>query len=343
MKKTTHVGLGLAVFSLVLLPQCDLFKSSDAAKPAAKETSAPAQSSAPADSSEVLMSIGGKPAITQDSFESYMADFLEAQPQYKQIVEFMPDAKRNIFDGQVNEEIIGAWADKNNIDKKAEYQKDRDKIIKFAERSLKVKYFQDAYPTEVSPVEVRKYYDENKNSQQLMKSPGGVKAEAIMLTSKAKAEELLDKVKAGSDFKKVAQDASLKVKDLGLVSDQSFDVEGPIREAILAVTSFPKNEVVKVSDKLFALVHASSKQQPEYVAFEEVKEGIANFLKQQKMAEEIQKVLQKLRKQYEIVINEEFFDRDKKAKEEAAKAMQTADAQDQQMKSAAKAGKPLAA
>lgn len=316
MKKIKPV-LGLAVASLIILPQCDLFKSEKKAESAPAGVQKSDSPVAAHDKSEVLMSINGRPAVTKDSFENYMQEFLDAQPQYKQIVEFMPDAKRNIFDGQVNEEIINEWAEKHGIAARADFKKDLDKIIKFAKRSLNVKYFQEANPVTVSSVEVRKYYDENKNSPQLMKTPGGTQASVVMFPDLAKAEAFAESVKT-EGFDKAAQDAGHKVKDLGLVTKQSYEVEGPIRDAILAVKSYPKIEVVKVSDKSYAVVNAQSFKNPEYVSFEEVKEGIENFLKQQKVAEELQKVIDTLKKEYKVAINDAFFERDKKAQADAA-------------------------
>lgn len=321
MKKIKPV-LGFAVASLIILPQCDFFKSGKAEQASSAEISR--GSAAAHDKSEVLMSINGKPAVTKDSFEMYMQEFLDAQPQYKQIVEFMPDAKRNIFDGQVNEEVINEWAEKHGIAARAEFKKDLDKIIKFAKRSLNVKYFQDANPVMVSAVEVRKYYDENKNSPQLMKAPGGTKSSVVMFPDHAKADAFVEQAKT-LGFDKAAQEAGLKVKDLGMITKQSYEVEGPIREAILAVKSYPMVEMVMISDKSYAVINVQSFKNPEYVSFEEVKEGIENFLKQQKVAEELQKVIEKLKKEYSVAINDAFFERDKKAQtEEAEKAAKIA-------------------
>lgn len=337
----SYTKLSLVMGTLVLLPQCDFFKKEEA--PAKKEAPAKAartNAQKKTDSSEVLMSIGGEAVISKNSFEEYMNEFLEAQPQYKQVVEFMPDAKRNIFEGQVNEEIISKWAEDKGIETKSDYQKDLDKIIKYAKRSLNVKYFQDAHPVNVSPVEVRKYYDENKHSPQLMKSSGGVEAQAVMFDSKEKATAFFDKVKAApAQFDSAAKEAGLTVKNLGMVGKQSWDVEGPLREKVLEIKSYPKVEMVTVSDKSFAVVKATGKKEAEHVPFEEVKSGIENFLKQQKMGEAIQKELEKLRGQYKIEINEDYFNRDKKAKEKeqqlAMEAMKKAAPKQEQAETAA--------
>ena len=200
------------------------------------------------------------------------------------------------------------------------YKDDLDKIMKYARRSLNVKYFQDKYPVVISDSEIRKYYDENKNNiPQLMVSPGGVSAKAVMFTSKANAQAFFDKVKdPKSNFDAAAKEANAMVKDLGEVNNQSFDVDGAIRKVVLAAKKFPAVELVAINNKSYAVVKMLNKTEPQYVPYDQVKPSIEGLLKQQKGAEVLTKELDKLKSEYKAIINDDYFERERKAQEEKA-------------------------
>src|ERR1700689_423734 len=113
----------MAMGLLVLLPQCDWFSKS-----AEKNADAPSTTAATPQGDEVLLTINGQPRITVAKFEEYMATVLEAQPQLKQLLAFMPDAEYELFKSMSNEELLKAWIEKNKIDQQANYKKDLQMI-----------------------------------------------------------------------------------------------------------------------------------------------------------------------------------------------------------------------
>ncbi len=337
MQKQQYSLLMVALASLVILPQCEWLESKKSAEPTSTtgvETQATAGSKAVAPTIGTGKGIDGEVLITMydakvpkasiNDFKEYIDEFLEAQPQYKQVFEMMPGAEEQIFDGLKNELVLAEWVEKNGINKKPEYLKDEEKIKKFGRRSLNVKYFQEAYPVKVTDSEVKKYYDENKNSiPQLMLAPGGVAAQGVMFDTKAAAQAFYDKVKdVKTNFESVAKESTLSVKDFGEVNNQSFNVDGVIRKKLLDAKKFPVVELVEINDKSFAVVKATGKKEPNYVPFEDVKSGIENMLKQQKIAEALNKELDKLAQEYKVVVNKDYFERKKKAKNPEA-AMQS--------------------
>lgn len=326
----------LLVGTLILLPSCTLFEG--AKEEAKKETTGtvsssqttPAQTAADQPTGEVLLTLYDEkvPKVTMTDFQNYKKELLEAQPNYASIIEFMPGANEQIFESLVNETILDEWAKKNKIDQTKAYKEDLDKIMKYAQRSLNVKFFQEKHPVHVSDSEIKAYYEENKNSiPQLMVSQGGVTAKAVMFDTKAAAQAFYDKVKdPKSNFDAAAKDANLTVKDLGEVNSQSFDVDGVIRKKLTETKRAPAVDLVEINDKSYAVVKALSKSEAKYVPFEQVKPGIENMLKQQKGAEVLTKELDKLKQEYKAVSNKAYFEREKKTQEEqmqkAAEAMQ---------------------
>ena len=188
-----------------------------------------------------------------------------------------------------------------------------------------MKYFQEAHPLKVSDADARAYYEENKQSPQFTMDAGGVKAQVVMFDSKEKADKFYDEVKdQPAKFESEVKDKDLTVKDLEFVHGQSFNVEGPLREKILSFKSFPKVDLVKVSDKSYAVVYATEKKEAKQVAFDQVKEPIKNMLKQQKGAENMMQKMKELDEKYNVK-KSDHFERKKKAREdEQKKAAQAA-------------------
>lgn len=326
MNKRTLVSSILVMGALVLLPQCELFKSGESTTSSHENvssgvpTSAPAMPAASGPQGEVLLTLFGEPKVTVSDFQNYKKELLEAQPNYASIIEFMPGANEQIFDSLVNEAVLEEWAAKNKIAQTKEYREDLDKIMKYAHRSLNVKYFQEKHPVAVTDAEVKKYYDENKNNiPQLIVSPGGVTAKAVMFDTKAAAQTFYDKVKdPKSNFDAISKESNVTVKDLGEVNNQSFEVDSAVRKILLDTKRFPSIELVEVNDKSFSVVKALSKKDAQYVPFDQVKPGIENLLKQQKAAEVLTKELDKLKSEYKANINKEYFERERKVQEEHA-------------------------
>lgn len=352
MNKVTVFSSGFLIGALLVLPSCDLFKGPEETKevPTARapEVSKEVTPSAPAKKTEATTSKGEVlltlydekiPKITTEDFQSYKKELLEAQPNYASIIEFMPGANKQIFDSLKNEIIVEEDIKKNKIDQTQAYKDDLDKIMKYARRSLNVKYFQDKHPVTITDAEIKAYYDENKSSiPQLVASQGGIEAKMVLFTTKEAADAFLAKTKdPKTNFDALAKEENLTVKDLGEVSSQSYDVEGPVRTYLVDLKTFPAVDLVTINDKSFAVIKALKKTEPTYVPFEQVKSGIENLLKQQKSTEILTKEIEKLEKEYKAVVNDQYFDRETKAQEEKAKKVAESMQKDQEPKTMAPA------
>ncbi len=326
---STRLSLRLLTIALlmVFLPQCDwagkkVEEESPSTASATRANSDTTAMQASGPGSEVILTIDGKPRITVGRFEEYMNMVFQSQPQLQQLLALMPNGEYELYTSMKNEELLQAWVMKNNIDKKIEYQKDLQSIIDFGTRQLAVKYFQDAHPVVVTPAEVKKYYDENKQTiPELMSSRGGVNAQAAMFNTPADAQAFIAKLQEPkASFTQLAKEAKATVKDFKQVNDQSFDVEAPLREKLLSIKKFPATEVVTVGDKTW-VVKATGKSEPQYIPFDQIQSRLEPFLKQQKLGEMFNKELETLKKDFNIVENKDFFERRKKVKEDEMAAM----------------------
>lgn len=296
---------GLAIVSLMILPGCGILDfvkskmgSSETPKHVSSET-APASISAVNDDSKVLMSIDGKPVITEKSFNEYYEQFISSNPQLQAMVQFMPNAKKEIFNGMANERLILAWGEKNHIHNDKDYTSQLDQAIRMIKTNLAAKRFEKDIigPIEVSDKEMREYYEAHKDPE-LIVSPGGIKAEGKQFDSKEEAQELFNKIKENpNNFK---ADAGKGVKDFAPINKMSFDVDNAVKDKVLAVSDFPKALMVEDADKKYWVVVALKKEDGEYRSFDEVKDGLKKMIERNKTMQLYTEKIEELKKEYKV-------------------------------------------
>lgn len=325
MNKTTLTHSKFLLVSLLfVLPGCGPTKE----KPVAETVTAAPVS----DGNVTLLSMVDKDGkqislVTEQDLKQQLDMAAEANPQVKMVLEIMPDAEHDIFfKGLKRNKVLREWAKRNNIDEKAEYQRDFALLLDMARSSLDAQHFQKNLSITISDSDVKKYYDEHKDEMPgLVVSPAGVKVQGVMFDSVPKAEEFLEKVKVkGADFAKTAKEAGVEVDDFGgVLSDRSF-VDATLKEKILAFKKFPTTELIKLDDKKVWVVCAKSKEKAQYVPYEQVKENLRSMLKEQELSKAFEKELEKLEKEYKFTENAAYFEAKKKKAEEDRK--QRADA-----------------
>lgn len=310
------VGLSL------LLPQCNWFGGQKASTEATESGAASTGSETPSGISEVLLTIGGKAHGYAHELDAYFEKIFAIQPAYRQFIEAQPNMKKELAQGFFTERILSQWVAANKLDQTPEYKKELEDGIQMLKQQLAVKMFQEKNPVEVSAADVRKYYDDNKEQQGIKTSDGGIATMAVSFNSEKAAEEFLDAVKgANVDFEKTAKDKKLTAKNYREVSDKRYDVPAPVRKKVAEITQFPTVALVKIDDKNWEVIKAFKKEAAQYVPFEQVKDQIADFLKQQKMMQQFEfdgPVMTKIRKELDVQVNTEALDKLSGAKKEHA-------------------------
>jgi hypothetical protein len=311
-KAMNGVFLGLALSSIVLLPGCsilDLIKSKLGSESSTTSDSVSSTDSSHSnDDSKVLLSISGKPLITEKEFEVYYEQFVSSNPQFQSMIQFMPNAKKEIFNNMANERILVAWGDENHIHKNSDYKKEFERSIHMIKTNLAAKRFEKDFigDVKVTDEEMHDYYESHKNPE-LIVSPGGIKAEGKEFDTKEKAEALFDKVKDNvKGFKSAAGD---DVKEFAPINKMSFDVDNAIKDKVMALTIFPKVIIVEVSNKKYWVVAVLKKEDIKYRSFDEVKEGLQQMIEREKTMKIYTKKIAELKKEYNITEDTSYFEK----------------------------------
>lgn len=154
----------------------------------------------------------------------------------------------------------------------------------------------------ISEAELKRYYDQNKEQ---FKDKAGVHAWHILFEEKDKdkAKEVLDQVKAGSDFKALARKHS---KDPGSASkggDLGWPTTPYVPEFQKALDELEPGEtypdIVKTQFG-YHIIKVVEKRAERQRPFKEVKDEIRGLMKQQRQAQAFNDHIEKLRKEAKI-------------------------------------------
>lgn len=310
MKK--NMSLMFALGLLVLLPACaplQWFK--DKLGMNKKEDAAMNAEISDADvaDGETLVSLAGKPIISSKTLDRDFNQLLEDNPQLKSVLPLMQDAKYNFLHGMVSQAVVDKYVVDNKIDQQVAYQQDLVRMTRSVKRMLNTKYFGLKHTAPVSEADVAKFYEDNKNVMpELLMSRGGIKAMTVSFAREEEARAFAAKAK-NRDVAKVAKDMGVtaKMRDLKMVNHQSIGIDTAVKNKILSMKKFPSVDVVRAEDKTFSVVCATEMQEATYRPFEQVKEGLMQYLEKEQRVAALDKEIGKLKEQYKVVIKEEFF------------------------------------
>jgi len=159
----------------------------------------------------------------------------------------------------------------------------------------------------VSDEETEKYYAENKND---FTEKEQVHLFNILVETEEEAQDILERLKTGADFSEIAKEKSTGPSaaqggDLGYLSKGTIIPE--IEEVVFALEAGEMSEVVK-TEYGFHILKVSDKKPEILKTLEEVKEDIIQILLPTKQKEAFENLLEELKSEVEIEINEELLE-----------------------------------
>jgi len=276
---------------------------------------------------EALITMDGTPIVTVNSLQSEKEKLLDANPQLKQMLDYMDPAQldRNLAEGLMNQVIVDRHIHEQGINQLPAYKKELRDGIKAVERMVNTKFFTQSFDVNITDAAVRTFYDENKDAlPHLVVSRGGIKAMGLSFDTEQAARAFADTVRAqGNDLKKaaMAQGKQDQVRDFMMVNQQSFGIEPELKNKILAITTYPSVHVFTLQNGTAWVVVASGKEAAQYRPFDEVKADLKDYLEKEERAKRFDDEMSKLKQQYNVIMKEEFFGT---PEEQAAQAAQEA-------------------
>ncbi len=300
--------------ALIVLPGCSWFSSDDKSK-TQKEFS----KDAPVvpgvdyvqDGSAVVISMNGKPVVTEKSLDMEYEQLLKDNPQIEQMLPLM-GGKSGLLDrltaALADRSVLRRFIVEEGISGQAEYKEERERMIKSVTDMLNVKYFNKKYVADVSTKDIRDFYEKNKETMpELLVSRGGIQASGVKFSNEADAKTFMAKLKAAkNDLGAATKDANLKVEDFQLVHSQSLGIAPLLKEKILSIQNLPSVELAKVSDNEFWVVKAASKEDTVYRDYDQVKDNLKRFLEDSKREEIAGKAINDLKEKYKITVEKTF-------------------------------------
>lgn len=319
------LSCALVISSLLLFSSCQWFKE----KTTCPECPSQVEQKEPL-TGEPLLVVKGKPLITVNSFEDFWSMFTESNPNAQLMASINPQIREGLFKNNlVPLKLARAWAENEGKTATEEFQKKLRRQSDFIADCIALDLLRDEIMKEIdkSDAALKKYYEESKEEigatqgAPFIKKPAGVQAKMVEFATEQEAKTFLEKAqKEGANFEALVKEINKEIKDLGIVTQQTEDLDPSIKMRVVDMTAGEVAQVDVDKDK-FVVVKAVSKQEPEYAAYEELKdqpqvrETIEQMMLQKNFTDLLNKKLEEIKKAYNVEENLKFFEREREQKQ----------------------------
>ncbi|HTE42124.1 MAG TPA: peptidylprolyl isomerase [Steroidobacteraceae bacterium] len=240
-----------------------------------------AKNSPPGSDSSVA-TVNGK-AISKEVYEAYVTAVAR-----RPVAELTAEQKTQVLDQLVAMQVAAEMAEKNATDKKPEIASQIALARMNVLSESVIKKYMDEHPT--TDAEIKAEYD-----TQVAAMPRQYHARHVLVDSKAAAESVIERLKKGGDFAKIAEKESsdgskAQGGDLGW-----FALSSMVPEFGKAVSSLEKGKFTEAPVQTqygWHVIKLEDFRSPEAPAFEQVKDQVTQFVQRKKL----QTYMQELRK-----------------------------------------------
>lgn len=242
----------------------------------------------------------GKVKIMQADLEREMKNL----PDFAQQLFKGSEGKERFLNELVKKELLYQEAIKRGLDKNAEYKhkvEDFKKITlieQLLEKEIEAK-------TKVTDEDVKAYYDEHKEDF----SPfNKIRLSLIRVKTEEEAKNILEKLKKGEDFAKIAKESSIDTNSAKNGGDLGFLARGQIaKEHQVIAVRLKKGEISNAikTQQGYDIIKVTDKQVDKVIKFEKVRDFIFQRLSAEKQKEIFDSYVESLKKTYKVEINKE--------------------------------------
>jgi peptidyl-prolyl cis-trans isomerase C len=228
----------------------------------------------------------------------------------------LPDFAQKLFEGSrgierfldelIKKELLYQEAMKKGLDKDPDFQRKVEDFKKITlisqllEKEIELK-------TQVTDQDIKNYYEKNKED---FANISQIRASHILVKTKEEAEKILEKLRKGEDFAKIARDNSIDTGsaknggDLGFFSPGQMVPEFERAAARLKVGELSEPVKTKFG---YHIIKVTDKKIGQPFDFEKVKNLIYQRLTAEKQKEAFDSYIEELKKSYKIEINREVL------------------------------------
>ncbi len=242
----------------------------------------------------------GSAKITQADFEREMKNL----PPFAQKLFEGKGGKEKFLDELIKKELLYQEALKKGLDKDAEF---KEKVEDFKKISLISQVLEKEIETKVTVTEqdVKDYYEKHKNE---LAAISQIRAKHILVKTEAEAKKILESIKKGEDFGKLAQKYSIDKGSAKNGGDLGFFSAGQMVPEFEAAAA--QLDIGKVSEPVktkfgYHIIKVVDKKTGKPLEFEKIQNNIFQRLTAEKQKEVFDTFIENLRKSYKVEINQD--------------------------------------
>lgn len=242
----------------------------------------------------------GETKITQSDFERE----LENLPNFAQKMFEDSSGKEKFVDELIKKELLYQEALKKGLDKDTKYLKRVEDFKKIAlvgqllEKEIESK-------AKVSDKDVKDYYEKHKED---FTTVSQIRASHILVKTEEEAKKILERLKKGENFAKIAKKISIDHGSAKNGGDLGFFSKGQmVPEFEAAAVKLKPGEISEPVKTQFGyhIIKVMDKKQGQIIEFEKVKDFISQRLSAEKQKEVFDSYIEGLKKTYKVEINKE--------------------------------------
>lgn len=244
----------------------------------------------------------GSVTITQDDVNRE----IKGLPDQIQKMFQGPEGAARFVDELVKKEILYQEAKKKGLDSNPEYQKKVEDFKKLTLISLLLeKEIEDK--AKVTDKDVKDYYERHKAE---MMTNQQVRASHILVKSEDEAKKILEQLKKGADFAKIAKEKSIDTGSAKNGGDLGFFSRGQmVPEFEKAAFAMKEGEVGGPIKSQFGyhIIKVTGKKEGQVVEFDKVKDLLVQKVTAEKQKEAFDSYIEGLKKSYNPQVNKEVI------------------------------------
>jgi len=242
----------------------------------------------------------GNTKITQADLEREIKNL----PEFAQKLFEGPGGKEKFLDELIKKELLYQEALKKGLDKDAEY---RRKVEEYKKLTLIGQLLEKEIETKakVTDQDVKDYYEKHKEE---LASVSQIRASHILVKTEEEAKKILERLKKGEDFAKIAKKSSIDPGSAKNGGDLGFFSSGQmVPEFEAAAARLKTGEISEPVKTKFGyhIIKVTDKKMGKPVEFEKAKTVIFQRLSGEKQKEFFDSYIESLKKSYKVEIDKE--------------------------------------